>query len=276
MIQQAMLLSLLAALLTSGEVTAAAPATVAGYRLFPGDLVHIEVFGHPDLLVEARVPSDGGITFPLIGLLARPAGRTVDTLSAEITTRLADGFIRDPSVTVQVREYGQRNAWVVGAVRTPGSVRLDPLRPTTALQAIGTAGGFNEDADRQASQVVRDDQANPGRTLSFALTADSGANLQLQHGDVIVVPRADRIFVLGEVQAPQAIPVPSREILTVSKSISLAGGFARFAKESRVQLVRPGQPAVTVDVRAVLDGNAGVADPQVHAGDTVFVPESRF
>jgi len=82
--------------------------------------------------------------------------------------------------------------------------------------------------------------------------------------------------VLGQVQYPRAVPIPAREVLTVSKAISLAGGFGRFAKDSRVQLLRRGAQPATVDVRAVLASEAGASDPELRAGDTIFVPESRF
>jgi polysaccharide biosynthesis/export protein len=253
-------------------------ASEAAYRLFPGDLIRIEVFGHSDLLVDARVPAGGEITYPLIGTLADVAGRSPESLATEITTRLADGFIRSPSVTVQVREYGPRSAWVIGAVKLPGAVKLDPLQSSTALQAIGACGGFDEDADRGNAVVVRSDPATNGSSVSLPLPAQNAPipDLPLAHGDVIVVPRADRVFVLGQVQAPRAIPLPAHERLTVSKAISLAGGFGRFARESHVQLVRAQQQPVIIDVRAVLNGSDGVVDPELRAGDTVFVPESRF
>ncbi len=253
-------------------------AEPGSYKLFAGDLLHIEVFGHPDLTVDARVPAVGEISFPLIGMLPQVAGRTAEALAEEVTRRLADGFIRNPSVTVQVRDYGPRMAWVVGAVKTPGAVKLDPLRPSGAMQAIGAAGGFDEDADRGAAMVVRDDPANPGRKIALALPASEipQQDVELTHGDVVVAPRADRIFVLGQVQYPRAVPLPTREALTLSKAISLAGGFGRYARENRVQLIRKGQDPLSIDVRAVLDGTKGAEDPSLRAGDTVFVPESRF
>lgn len=265
---------ILSALFCLGMMSAAD----GSYRLFPGDLVHIEVFGHADLAVDARIPAGGDITFPLIGALANVSGRSPETLSAEITTRLADGYIRNPSVTVQVREYGPRTAWVVGAVKIPGQIKLDPLRANGAMQAIGAAGGFDEDADRGAAQVMRDDVVHPGNKIAVPIPAIEmpDQDVVLAHGDVVVVPRADRIFVLGQVQYPRAVPIPSREKLTVSKAISLAGGFGRFARENKVQLVRRGQQPLVIDVRAALDGDKDAIDPQLQAGDTVFVPESRF
>jgi len=248
-----------------------------GYQLFPGDLIRIEVYGHPDLLTEAHVPTSGELAFPLIGQLAGVNGRSPESLAAEIRTRLADGLIRDPSVQVQVREYGLRQIAVIGAVRNAGPVKLDPLRETSALQAIGAAGGFDEDADRAGAQVLRDDPTRPGGKLAITLPAGDlpETDVVLHNGDLVVVPRANRIFVLGQVQNARAVPMPNNEALTVSKAISLAGGFSRFAKEDKVQLLRRGVPPQSIDVKALLAGDGG-SDPVLRAGDTIFVPESRF
>jgi len=265
-------------ILLLATVIATVAAADGAYRLFPGDLVRIEVFGHADLQIEARIPNGGDINFPLIGILAQVAGKSPETLAAEITARLADGYIRNPSVTVQVREYGPRHAWVVGAVKGAGQIKLDPLRTTTAQQAIGAAGGIDEDADRAGTMVMRDDPAKPGTKLAIPVETPEAAkaDVLLEHGDVIVVPRADRVYVLGQVQYPRAVPLPSNDVLTVSKAISIAGGFGRFAKDNKVQLVRRGSQPQTIDVRAVLAGEKDAVDPLLKAGDTLFVPESRF
>lgn len=269
---------LLALLLCALGVAAGESKAVPGYRLFAGDLVRIEVYGHPDLLLETRLAAGGELAYPLIGALGQVVGRSPEEVAAEITRRLADGYIRNPSVQVLVQAFGARTAWVVGAVKSPGTVNLDPLRPASAQQAIGSAGGFDEDADRAAAQVMRDDPARPGGKIALPLPALDAPqqDVQLMHGDVVVVPKADRIFVLGQVQYPRAIPLPAREVLTVSKAISLAGGFGRYAKDSKVQLVRRGAQPQIVDVRAALDGEKDAVDPELRAGDTVFVPESRF
>ena len=265
---------LFAACLAGGEPVVA-PAV--GYQLFPGDRISVQVFGHPDLTVDARVPQAGGVTFPLIGVLDQLAGRTPQALADLIATRLADGFVRSPSVTVQVVEYGSRRAVVMGAVRTPGPIPLDPLRPSGAWQAIGTAGGFEDDADQMAVVVLREDALQGRVPLRQAMAGTLPASGDvLINGDIVIVPRTDRIYVLGEVNTPRALPMPAGEVLSVSKAISMAGGFARFAKDARVQLLRRDAPPVTVNVRAVLDGDKNATDPPLRAGDTVFVPESRY
>ena len=73
-----------------------------------------------------------------------------------------------------------------------------------------------------------------------------------------------------------AVNLPSQEVLTVSKAVSLSGGFSQYAKQAEVQLMRTGKRVQVVDVRAILTGSTTVQDPVLEPGDTVFVPESRF
>ncbi|MBA3708445.1 MAG: polysaccharide biosynthesis/export family protein [Planctomycetes bacterium] len=263
--------------LSAGE---AAPAAVAGYRLYPGDLLHIQVFDNPDLETDIRVPDTGTITFPLIGQVRELVGRTVEDFTNELSKRLMDGYLRQAVVTITVKDFGKRLATVMGSVTHPGPVALDPLRVTTAMQAIGDAGGFNDDANRIGAMVIRD---NPHTNEKIALQVPKGdkasdlvKDIVLEPGDIIIVPRLDRVFILGQVTKPGAVNLPSQEPLTVSKAVSLAGGFDKFAKQGNVQLIRTGQKVQEVDVRKILTGDSREEDPKLNPGDTVYVPESRF
>ena len=257
------------------------PAALAGYRLYPGDMIVIHVFDQPDLSFSLRVPPTGTITFPLIGSVDGLIGRSVEETAAEIAKRLADGFIRNPQVNISVGEFGQRTVTVMGAVTRPGEQTLDPLATTSAMQAIGKAGGFLDSANRTAAQLVRVDPERPGQHLFLALPASDSpsalaTDIPLRPGDMIVVPSLDRVYVIGMVQRPGAVPLPATEPLTVSKAISLTGGFDKFARQSDVQVIRAGKRVDVVDLRAVLTGAKGAKDPRLEPGDTVYVPESRL
>lgn len=258
---------------------AATAANAPDYRLFPGDLLRIEVFDNPDLSSQLRVPATGSSSFPLIGDIGVLAGRPLAEFGSELRTRLESRYLRQAIVTITVVEFGQRFAYVMGSVREPDAIALDPLRTITAMQAVAQAGGFLDDADRAGAQVLRDDPAAPGGKIALPVPAGDAAgdlarDIALAPGDVIIVPRLDRVYVIGKVQKPGALNLPSREQLTVSKAISLSGGFDKFARQDAVQLVRSGV-VTTVDVRALLSGDK-VADPVLRPGDTVYVQETRF
>lgn len=260
-----------------GAATEGTPMVDEGYQLFPGDVLEFRVFDHPDLALDLRVPATGSTTMPLIGDIGRLAGRPLVAVQAEITQRLAAEYLVDPVVTLMVSEYGPRQAVVMGAVEDSAAVPLNPLLPTTAIQAVGKAGGFAEDADRVRTVVLR--RAENGQMQALPVAAsdeavDISSDQILQHGDLVIVPRLDRIYVIGQVSNPGAVTLPNQERLTVSKAISLRGGFDRFARQGSVLLIREGQN-MTVDVGNVLSGRGG-EDPVLRPGDTVYVPASRF
>lgn len=259
--------------------TAGAAGSVTAYRLYPGDLVRIDVFDHPDLVTQIRVPTTGTSSFPLVGDLGVLVGRSLEDLSQDLRTRLERDYLRQAVLTMTMMEYGPRYVYVLGSVRAPSAVTLNPLRDNTAMQAIAQAGGFNEDANRATAQVIRDDPNHPGIKIGLPVPStdkvvDLAGDILLQPGDVVIVPRLDRVYVIGKVTRPGAINLPSQEVLTVSKAISLAGGFDRFAVQDGVQLVRLGK-VQAIDVRGLLSGKA-VDDPVLQQGDTVYVPEAHF
>ncbi len=260
------------------DVPSATRPAPQGYRLFPGDALHIQVFDNPELTSDIRIPANGAVVLPLIDKVDALVGRTIDDLADEITRRLKDGYLHRAEVTITVTEYGPRFAFVMGNVAAPTSVPLNPFERLTAVQAIGRVGGFKDDADRARVHIIRDDAAGNGK-IAVAVAADdlsSQEDAVLRPGDIVMVPRQDRIYVIGNVGQPGAVNLPTSESLTVSKAISLAGGFSRFARIDNVQLVRVNQKPISVDVRAVLTGESGAKDPRLQPGDTVFVPESRY
>ena len=251
------------------------------YELYPGDLIKISVFDNPDLETNIRVPAEGVITFPLIGEVKDLVGKSIAQFTGEIAHRLQMGYLRQAVVTATVTEFGPRSVYVMGSVAKPSNIVLNPFGELTAMQAIGQAGGFNEDANRGNALVIRDDPIRKGSKIGLQVPSGDHADslvsdVVLHANDIIIVPRLDRVYIIGQVGKPGAVNLPSQEILTVSKSVSLAGGFSQFAKQSEVQLIRAGKRVQVVDVRAILNGDTKGEDPVLQPGDTVYVPESRF
>jgi len=166
--------------------------------------------------------------------------------------------------------------YVTGQVSHPGSVNL-PFSHTTALVAIGEAGGFLDEANRDAVVVLREGKQGGGSiTIALGALGHNPKDVILQPNDTVIVPRLDHVYIIGQVNHPGAVSLPSQEALTVSKAVSLAGGFDRYAREGNVQLLRAGLPALAVDVAAILTGDRSKEDPRLVAGDTVFVPQRRY
>ena len=124
--------------------------TKGPYALDTGDVVRVTVYGEAEMTKSYRVTDAGTISLPLIGsVMVR--GMTTQMTAASITAALADGFIRDPSVAVEIETY--RPFFIQGAVKSAGQFTY--VYGMTVRAAISTAGGFSDTADRSRALVYR-------------------------------------------------------------------------------------------------------------------------
>ena len=142
---------------------AAAPMPVAhdtAYRLDAGDKLRVVVYGQEGLTNTYAIDAGGSITMPLIG--AVPArGRTPAGLAAEISGKLRNGYIRDPSVAVEIETY--RPFFILGEVAAPGQY---PYVPNMSVEsAVAIAGGFSPRARRDSVTLTHTDNAGPSRAV---------------------------------------------------------------------------------------------------------------
>ena len=144
-------------------VYAAAPPSSsrdAAYRLDAGDKLRVVVYGQDGLTNSYAISASGAITMPLIGSV--PArGRTTAELAAEITARLRKGFIREPSVAVEIESY--RPFFILGEVAAPGQY---PYVPNMSVEsAVAIAGGFSPRARRDVVTLTHTDTSGPIRMV---------------------------------------------------------------------------------------------------------------
>ena len=150
------------------------------YRLDAGDNLRITVFEQDELTNTYAVDKAGYIAFPLVG--AVPArGRTIKQIEAGIAAKLADGFIREPDVSVEVATY--RPFFIMGEVGTGGQYTYTP--GMTVQNAVAIAGGFSPRAARRDVDVTRNVN---GKVLSGRVRITD----PILPGDTIVV--RERIF----------------------------------------------------------------------------------
>jgi len=155
------------------------------YRIGPEDILHIDVWGNPELTRDATVRPDGKISLPLIQDI-QAEGRTASELSDVIRQRLL-AYIKDPEVAVIVTEINAPKIFVIGYVTKPGPY---PLRgEMSVLQALSLAGGFTPFASPKKIKVLRN---NGGKReihkVNYYDMIDEGGNYFLKPGDTIVVP----------------------------------------------------------------------------------------
>src|SRR5712691_4993602 len=256
------------------------------YPMGPEDIVRITVLGNDDLTQTIVVQSDGTFIFPLIGRV-KAADLTPKELERKITTLLAQGYVRNPQVTISVQEYRSKTVFVVGEVSRPGSYSLSGRM--TVLELLSKAGPTSGAGAEVVIVRPKGPVAGPlvPPDLSGAAAGDPDIasqadlirinirdiqmgqldkNVLVRPNDTLFVTQAARIFVTGEVRTPGAITYwPGA---TVRKAINTAGGFSADAATGRLRVVRE-VDGKTKELKIGLD------DP-VLPGDTIVVKAKLF
>jgi polysaccharide export outer membrane protein len=293
--------ALLVLFLSAGTVMAQQPVAVTAtpqqslvaatnpddrYRIGPSDVLDIRILNRPNLSREAvRVEGNGMIRMPLIDTEIPAACRTEGELAKDISTRYAR-YYRNLQVDVFIKEYHSRQVAIIGAVNDQSRfelqrrIRLLELLtyakgPTTkAGQTINIVHSINAAA---CNQDVQADDANAFSTfkLSDVLQGEPKSNPYLEAGDIVTVPEADQVYVVGNVFMPLTIPL--KEPITLTRAIAMAGGPKIDTKKDKIRIVRqePGTAArkeLIVDLSAIEKKNAD--DIALMANDIVDVPTS--
>jgi len=141
-----------ASLPNSQSTAPSAPATYADYVIAPQDTLTVTVFGVPELSQTVDVDNAGYISLPLLGRVAA-AGRTTDALSRKIADELNAKYVKNPTVTVTLKDAGSQKVTVDGEVTAPGVYQINPH--TTLTEAVALAKGPDQVADIHHVSIVR-------------------------------------------------------------------------------------------------------------------------
>lgn len=209
------------------------------------DVLRIDVWGEKDLSQEYAVSVFGTIMMPLIGEV-RAAGLTERQLAAGLIKQLEADYLVNPQVIVSVREYRSQKVLVLGDAGKPGLYSLTGT--TTLLEVLTQAGALSGGSSRQILLVrpvrlaARGGQVVPGSNTIRRIDVDKiqldnpADNFLLEDGDTLIVPRADSVFILGEVKSPGSQRL-GRDT-TILEVITMAGGFTDKATAKGVKVVR--------------------------------------
>jgi polysaccharide biosynthesis/export protein len=237
-----------------------------------------------------RVDSEGDINVPLIGRV-HAAGLTVEQLETQITAAL-DSVMRRPSVTVTLTEVRSKPVSVLGAVNTPGVLQVQGQK--TLVEMISMAGGLRSDAGHSARitrkleigriplRTAADDATGQFSVAQIKLRTVMGAenpeeNIPILPYDVIWVPRADMVYVMGEVAKPGGFALSESDTMSVMQALSLSGGLGRAAAPKNAKILRPilggaKRAEVALDVKQIIAGAA--VDVPLLPEDILFIPSN--
>jgi len=251
-----------------------APRQTESLLLSPGDLIHISVFDAPELDQHARISDSGELSLALISRVA-VAGLTPPQAEQRISSLLAaGGYMRHAQVSVLVEQYATADISVSGQVQHPGTYPVST--PRNLLDVLSMAGGFTPVADIHVTIQRRNGKHE---TVYAAVVNDADMALLnavlIYPGDLVIVPKAGIVYVLGDVSRPGGYVMTNDAQLTVMQAIALAAGTTKTAYENRARLVRQtatGPVEIPLPLKDMEKGRH--PDLSLQADDVVFVPYS--
>jgi len=237
-----------------------------------------------------RIDADGNVNMPLVGRV-HAAGMTVQELEADLIRRLRE-YIREPQVIVSVVQFRSEPVFFVGAFRSPGIYPLQGRR--TLVEMLTAVGGLQPNAARHVKVTRRaeygaiplpnavEDSEKKISTVEISMgslreNVNPAEDILLQPYDVISVERAEMIYVNGEVGRVGAFELGERDSISVGQVLTMAGGFTRDAKRTKVRILRPilntnRRAEIEVDVQRVFEGKD--LDVPLLPNDILYVPRS--
>ena len=270
------------------------PVPVPDYVLGAGDQIVLHVVDMEEISDKPiRIDPNGYVDLPLAGRL-QASGLTVEQFKANVAAKLSK-YIDSPQVSVNLTDNQSRPVSVVGEVTSPGVHQLPG--PKRLIEVISLAGGVRPDA---GSRVIitreqrwgtlpianaKTDLATGVSTATISLNALMNSqnpvdNIEVQPNDIISIPKAETVYVVGNVRKAGGFQLSSHESITLLQAVTLAEGMDRDAKGSGARILRPkpgndGNPQeIPVDLTAILAGKS--PDVPLFGNDIVFVPNSKL
>jgi len=273
---------------TTGRPDATGTATGdLRYRIGAGDVLDIRIYNRPNLSRDAvRVEGSGMIRMPLIETEIQAACQTEGELAHEIATRYAK-YYKNLQVDVFIKEYHSIQVAIIGSVNEQS--RFELQRNVRLLELRTYAKGPSAKAG-QSIHIVHSTAPSPCKQaegtedvaasfstykLSDTLQGDPKANPYLEAGDIVTLPEADQVYVVGNVFTPMTIAL--KEPITLTRAIAMAGGVKQDSKKEKVRVVRQEAGSMTkkeiiVDLSAIEKKRAD--DVALLPNDIVDVPTS--
>jgi polysaccharide biosynthesis/export protein len=262
------------------------------YLLGPGDQITVQVEDVNEIQAKpVRLDPAGFIDLPLAGRI-KASGLTSEQLKAGIASQL-ERYITNPHVSIDIVEYESRPVSVIGEVNSPGVHQLDG--PKRLIEVISLAGGLRQDAGAlviitrewgygpiplaNARTDVDHNFSTASISLDSLLAAKNPAeNIVIRPEDVISIPRADVVYVVGDVKKAGGFELRSHDAMSLLQALSLAEGLGPDAAPQKARILRPTaedaskMTEIPVDIKQIFEGKA--ADVRLYPNDVLFVPNS--
>lgn len=266
----------------AGATSVSAVPNLPVEKVGPNDLLGIAVYDSPELSRAVRVESDGAIRLPMVKQRIQVAGLYPAEVEKEITRALlANNVLVDPVVTVSVLEYQRRPITVAGSVKNP--LTFQATGTVSLLDAISRAQGLTENAGSEilVSRGVSSDGGKVATVVERVPVrglldgADPSLNLILHGGEVVRVPEAGRIYVVGDVKKPGAFYITDGSQSSVLKALALSEGLEAFSSRN-AYIYRAedsnGRKEIPIEMKKIMSRKS--PDVPLLAGDILYIPSA--
>jgi polysaccharide export outer membrane protein len=235
------------------------------YRIGPGDVLDVRIHNRPHLSRDAvRVEGNGMIRMPLIDNEIKAACQTEGELAKEISTLYAR-YYKNLQVDVFIKEYHSRQVAIIGAVNDQSRFELQRrirlLELLTYAKGPSTRAGQTINIVHSTAVSTCKDSADEADVtavfssykLSDVLQGDPNSNPYLEAGDIVTLPEADQVYVVGNVFMPLTIAL--REPITLTRAIAMAGGLKQDTRKDKIRVLRQ-EPGTTIRTEITVDLSA--------------------
>jgi len=237
-------------------------ATSPRLRIGAGDLLEVKIFDAPEMTQTVRVDDAGDTTLNLVGKV-HLAGLTAEEGQKAV----------HPDVSILIHEYITQGASILGEVGKPGVYPV--LGNLTLLNIISAAGGMTPTANNEVTVQRHSDASVVKVKLSADPRKTLDADIEIQPGDKVIVPRAGIVYVIGNVNHPGGFVMQNEGQISLLQAIALAEGVNGTASLDRTKLIRKtanGYIEIPVSLKKILKGRA--PDMPMQAQDILFIPNS--
>jgi polysaccharide biosynthesis/export protein len=263
----------------------------SSYVLGPDDQVTIQAPDAEEISDKpVRIDMRGNINLPMIGRI-QAGGLTAEELETELKKRLKR-YLQDPDLTVSITEFRSQPISILGAVKSPGVHQLQGRK--NLFGVLSLAGGLGDDAGfsvritrklewgRIPLPGASDDPSGAFSVASVKIKSileatNPAENIAIKPEDVISVPKAEMIYVIGAVRKSGGYVLGENETLSALQVIALAEGLERFAAPQSAKIMRivPGRSSrveIPVDLKKLMAGKG--EDAALKSDDILFIPTS--
>jgi polysaccharide export outer membrane protein len=265
--------------------------SLSQYVLGPDDQIKVWALGVEEVSDKpVRIDPGGDIDLPVAGKV-HAAGLTLEELKASLIRQFSASLL-DPKVSVEIVDFGSQPVSVMGAVNHPGVLQLRGRK--TLAEVISLADGLRQDAGPRVSisrQIrygaipLRD--AKPDATGEFSVAtvhlkslmagASPAENILISPHDVISVPAAELVYVVGDVKKPGEVALKDRDTISVLQALSSAEGYGPTPAPQNAKLVRAApdgkeRTEIHVNLQKIMAGKG--EDIAMRPNDILVVPPS--